>query len=211
MHIPLHSFQIPAYHKATKKSTKFCSITHASKALFIKVCNTWLRYETCMFNSKTPIANLKSGFVVSKSYPVLGASPDAKVVFWCSLSFGQNALTQYSMWHSWRQALTPPFSWKVSDTECKLKTDHPYYAQVQGQLEPSGVISLCILERGFTFREYQLMQPIGRTFSINSWNIFLNFAAADFQTSVENHLVGNKHFLKMLRFNSVPGVKMHYF
>ena len=103
------------------------------------------------------------------------------------------------------------FHGKVSDTECKLKTDHLYYAQVQGQLEPSGVISLCILERRFTFREYQLMQPIGRTFSINSWNIFLNFAAADFQTSVENHLVGNKHFLKMLRFNSVPGVKMHYF
>ena len=81
MHIPLHSFHIPAYHKETKKSPKFCAITHASKALFIKVCNTCLKYEKCMCNRKTPVANLESGFVVSKSCPVLGASPDVKVVF----------------------------------------------------------------------------------------------------------------------------------
>ena len=47
------------------------------------------QYEKFMFNRKTPVAVLKSGFVVSKSCPVLGASPDAKVVdFGCSLSFG---------------------------------------------------------------------------------------------------------------------------
>ena len=38
------------------------------------------QYEKFMFNRKTPVAVLKSGFVVSKSCPVLGASPDAKVV-----------------------------------------------------------------------------------------------------------------------------------
>ena len=44
------------------------------------------QYEKFMFNRKTPVAVLKSGFVVSKSCPVLGASPDAKVVdFGCSL------------------------------------------------------------------------------------------------------------------------------
>ena len=37
------------------------------------------QYEKFMFNRKTPVAVLKSGFVVSKSCPVLGASPDAKV------------------------------------------------------------------------------------------------------------------------------------
>lgn len=73
------------------------------------------------------------------------------------------------------------FHGKVSDLECRLKRDHPYYAQVQGQLEPSGVILLHILERGFTLRDYQLMQPIGRTFSINSLNIFWNLQQQTFK------------------------------
>ena len=30
------------------------------------------------------------------------------------------------------------FMEKVSDTECKLERDHPYYAQVQGQLGVTG-------------------------------------------------------------------------
>ena len=38
------------------------------------------QYEKFMFNRKTPVAVLKSGFVVSKSCPVLGASPNYKVV-----------------------------------------------------------------------------------------------------------------------------------
>ena len=42
-HLPLHSFQIPSYLKVTKKSPKFRPTTDASKALFIKVCNTWLK------------------------------------------------------------------------------------------------------------------------------------------------------------------------
>ena len=48
------------------------------------------QYEKFMFNRKPPVSVLKSGFVVSKSCPVLGASPDAKVVdFGCLLCFGQ--------------------------------------------------------------------------------------------------------------------------
>ena len=46
-------------------------------------------YEKFMFNRKTPVAVLKSGFVVSKAFPVLGPSPDAKlIVFGCSICFG---------------------------------------------------------------------------------------------------------------------------
>ena len=42
-----------------------------------------------MFNRKTPVAVLKSGLVVSKGFPVLGATPDAKIVdFGCSVCFG---------------------------------------------------------------------------------------------------------------------------
>ena len=37
-------------------------------------------YQKFMFNQKTPVAVLRSGFVISKSSPVLGASPDGKIV-----------------------------------------------------------------------------------------------------------------------------------
>lgn len=37
-------------------------------------------YQQYIFNLKTPVAVLRSGLVVSKSCPVLGASPDAKVI-----------------------------------------------------------------------------------------------------------------------------------
>ena len=89
-----------------------------------------------MFNRKTPVAVLKSGFVVSKSCPVLGASPDAKVVdCGCSLCFGL-AEVKCPFHVTPLEACSDPafFMEKVSDTECKLKRDHPYYAQVQGQL-----------------------------------------------------------------------------
>ena len=48
----------------------------------------------------------------------------------------------------------PTFFMEKSVMECKLKRDHPYYTQVQGQLELNGVILLCILERGFTLRDF---------------------------------------------------------
>ena len=127
------------------------------------------QYEKFMFNRKTPVAVLKSGFVVSKSCPVLGASPDAKVFdFGCSLCF---ELAVVKCPHT-KFLVTPLepccdrtfFMEKVSDMECKLKRDHPYYAQVQGQLGVTGA-KWCdfmrILEREFTLREYHLMQPIG--------------------------------------------------
>lgn len=42
-----------------------------------------------MFNMKTPAVVLKSGFVVSQAFLVLGASTDAKVInFECSIYFG---------------------------------------------------------------------------------------------------------------------------
>lgn len=42
-----------------------------------------------MFNMKTPAVVLKSVFVVSQAFLVLGASTDAKVInFECSICFG---------------------------------------------------------------------------------------------------------------------------
>ena len=46
-------------------------------------------YQKFMLNNKTPVAVLRSGFVVSKSCPVLGASPDARIIDkGCSICFG---------------------------------------------------------------------------------------------------------------------------
>ena len=46
-------------------------------------------YEKFMFNRKSPVSVLKSGLVVSNGYPVLGATPDAKIVdYGCSICFG---------------------------------------------------------------------------------------------------------------------------
>ena len=50
---------------------------------------TLREYEKFMFNGKTPVAVLNSGFVVSEAFSVLGASPEAKVIeFGCSICFG---------------------------------------------------------------------------------------------------------------------------
>ena len=46
-------------------------------------------YQKFMFNNKTPVTVLRSGFVVSKSCPVLGDSPDARSIDkGCSICFG---------------------------------------------------------------------------------------------------------------------------
>ena len=105
------------------------------------------QYEKFMFNRKTPVAVLKSGFVVSKSCPVLGASPDAKVFdFGCSLRFGLAVVKcPHTKFHvTPLEACSDPtfFMEKVSDMECKLKrTIHitPKFKDNWGLLEPSGV------------------------------------------------------------------------
>ncbi|KAK2547160.1 hypothetical protein P5673_033064 [Acropora cervicornis] len=100
-------------------------------------------YEKFMFSRKTPVAVLKSGFVVSQAFPVLGASPDAKVIdFGCSICFG---LAEVKCPHT-KFHVTPLepcsdpnfFMEKLSEGKCRLKRDHAYYAQVQGQIGVTG-------------------------------------------------------------------------
>ena len=88
-----------------------------------------------MFNRKTPVAVLKSGFLVSQAFPVLGASPDAKVIdFGCSVSFSlAEVKCPHTKFHMTPlEACSDPnfFMEKISDTKCRLKRDHAYYAQV---------------------------------------------------------------------------------
>ena len=92
-------------------------------------------YEKFMFNRKTPVAVLKSGLVVSKGFPVLGATPDAKIVdFGCSVCFGlAEVKCPHTKFHvTPLDACSDPtfFMEKTSENKCRLKRDHAYYAQV---------------------------------------------------------------------------------
>lgn len=102
-----------------------------------------MQYHKVMFNRKTPIQVLPCGFVVSKEYPILGASPDAKVVDkGCTDHFGlAEVKCPYTKFHvtPLDACSDPAFCMeKTSETECSLKKSHPYYAQVQGQMAITG-------------------------------------------------------------------------
>lgn len=69
-----------------KKCTyRFTAVPYESQTIFIKTCGPC--NQTLLFSRRTPMAVLKSG-LVSKSYPVVGATPDAKIVdYGCSICF----------------------------------------------------------------------------------------------------------------------------
>ena len=100
-------------------------------------------YQKFMFNNNTPVTVLRSGFVVSKSCPVLGASPDARIIDkGCSICFGLGEVKcPYTKFHvTPLEACSDPsnFMEKVNDNECRLKRNHEYYTQVQGQMDATG-------------------------------------------------------------------------
>ncbi|XP_073237731.1 uncharacterized protein [Porites lutea] len=100
-------------------------------------------YEKYMFNKSTPVKVLPCGLVVSKGCPILGATPDARVVdFGCTDYFGiAEVKCPYTKHHvTPLDACTDEkfFMKQTGDRECKLKEDHPYYAQVQGQMAVTG-------------------------------------------------------------------------
>lgn len=102
-----------------------------------------LEYEKFMQSRKTPVKVLPSGLVISKSHPILGATPDAKVVdIGCMDHFGLAEVkcpqTKFNV--TPLEACSDPdfFMEKTSNTSCKLKENHAYYAQVQGQMGVTG-------------------------------------------------------------------------
>ena len=138
-------------------------------------------YEKLMFNRKTPVAVLKSGLVVSEAFPVLGASPDAKVIdFGCSICFGlAEVKCPHTKFHvTPLEACSDPnfFMEKISDTQCRLKRDHAYYGQVQGQMGVTGAILLCTLAKGSTLNESHLILSTGVTLRMNSCSIILTIS-----------------------------------
>ena len=102
-----------------------------------------MEYEKFMFNRGTPVKVLPCGLVVSKGCPILGATPDARVVdFGCTDYFGiAEVKCPYTKYHvTPLDACTDAkfFMEQTGVSECKLKEDHSYYAQVQGQMAVTG-------------------------------------------------------------------------
>lgn len=99
-------------------------------------------YQKHMHTIKKPITVYKSGFVVSLEDPYLGASPDGKVIDpGCTQHFG---LVEVKCPQT-KFMVTPldacshdNFFLEESNGKPKLKRNHVYYKQVQGQLGITG-------------------------------------------------------------------------
>ena len=156
------------------------------------------QYHKFMFNRKTPVQVLPCGFVVCKDYPILGATPDARVVdAGCTDHFGlAEVKCPYTKFH-----VTPLdassdqgfFMEKASDSQCSLKKTHPYYAQIQGQMGITGAkwcdfivytnVGLYVQRIPFDFQYWnQLKEKLSAYYFKN----FIQFAA------VELHEITNK-------------------
>ena len=156
-------------------------------------------YEKFMFNRKTPVAVLKSGLVVSKSSPVLGASLDAKVIdFGCNVCFGlAEEKCPHTKFHvTPLEACSDPnfFTEKISDTKCRLKRDHTYYAQLQGQMGVAGAkwcdfivyISKGVYTERIAF-DPAYWENLKSELVQYYFEHFLKFASADFHNTAESH------------------------
>ena len=98
-----------------------------------------MAYEKFMHNRNTPVQVLKCGLVVDKGYPILGATPDARVIDpGCIHPYGiaevKCPITKFHVTPLDACADSNFYMVKSGDNHCKLKESHAYYTQVQGQL-----------------------------------------------------------------------------
>ena len=90
----------------------------------------------------TPVKVLKCGLVISQHMTILAGSPDARVVdFGCEPHFGLAEVkcpeTKYHV-TPLEACEDPTFCCEAVNGQCKLKRDHAYFAQVQGQMGVTG-------------------------------------------------------------------------
>ena len=99
-------------------------------------------YEKIMFTRKTPVKVFKSGSVVFLDIPFLGGSPDGQVVdFGYRYHFGLAKVkcpeTKFQV-TPLDACQDPDFFCEDVNGHCKLKRNHAYFTQVQGQMGVSG-------------------------------------------------------------------------
>jgi len=101
-----------------------------------------LEYEKAMKARNMPVVVLASGLVISQSHPILGATPDAKIIdVGCEDCFG---LAEVKC--PWTKANVDPldacsdtsFCMEKTGEKTCLKQTSEYYAQVQGQMGITG-------------------------------------------------------------------------
>lgn len=97
----------------------------------------------CFMNStKKPIEVYKCGFIVSKKEPILGCSPDGKVIdSGTTEPFGilEVKCPQTKFMVTPKGACSDTnFCCTLSNGHCTLKENHTYYAHVQGQIAITG-------------------------------------------------------------------------
>ena len=97
------------------------------------------QYQKYMHATGKPIVLFKSGFVVCKDAPFLGASPDGKVIDeGSSEPYGLVEVkcpeTKFRVTPLVEACSDPKFCSHEIDGKPQRKHDHDYYAQVQGQL-----------------------------------------------------------------------------
>ena len=97
-----------------------------------------MQYQKYMFSTRRKVQVLKSGFVVCQDLPILGASPDAKVIdTGCRDTYGlaEVKCPESKFRVTPVEACSDPnFFLELIDGKPRLKRNHHYYAQVQGQL-----------------------------------------------------------------------------
>jgi len=149
------------------------------------------QYEKFMHNRRTPVQVLSSGLVVSEGYPILGASPDGKVIdSGCVDHFGLAEVkcpyTKYNVTPLDACSDSKFFMEKLSDNECRLKEDHQYYAQVQGQMAITGTRwcdFIVYTSKGLYVQRipfnYVYWEKLVRGLTSYYFNHFIKFAAVD--------------------------------
>ena len=127
-------------------------------------------YERHMFSTRNPVSVFKIGFVVSMASPFLEASPHGKVIDrGCSKPFGlvevKFPYTKFRMSPLEACADVSFFAENVNGKP-RLKREHQYFFQIQGQLRNTGA-SWC----DFVIYTNKGMSMERITFDPQFWNV----------------------------------------
>lgn len=146
-------------------------------------------YQKFMTARKTPVAVLKSGLVISKELPGLAAAPDGKVIdFGCRQPFGileVNCPSTKSSVTPLDACADPKFFCERVGDQCRSKTNHEYYAQVQAIAGASWCDFVVYTFKGMAIQritfDQQFWDNISQSISGYYFRHFITFALAEFK------------------------------
>jgi len=151
-------------------------------------------YMRYMNSIKKPIEVYKCGFVVYKKEPILGCSPDGKVIdSGATEPFGiiEVKCPQTKFMVTPQDACSDAnFFCTFTNGHCRLKTSHQYYAQVQGQMGITGAKwcdFIVYTKKGMSIERIpfnpEYWQDLESKLIAYYYNHFISFAVDDFLKS----------------------------